>query len=475
MSSRVATQSIGLSALAVAVGVASTTRPSYAAFATGVLCLLSGAFWFRRSWTIFGLVAVSAVAIAVTQASQGHIGSSWKLSGHAVLLLGFVFLWRYAYKMPQVMKQAAHLGIILAGASALLGAVGGLDGPSVGFIATWQDARWIGAVGVGFAIAKSLGPLALRWTFLWLLMLNASNLVVSVYQLREPDLPHRFGLAIPPGMFGHPTQTSVVGVALLLFVLTEHTLLDRRAQIAAMAIAVIELVLCARFKALIGIGAGIVFVYAMKLGVRASALAAAAAIVPMVITFGLIRLTPPSAQYDTSATSGIATVYGHATSRITLFTAAEALAKKRFPVGSGLGTFGSYLDEERELHTYASVGLGGAYGFRRGEVFVSDNYVAHILAERGLAGLIAWLLSLAAFVYCAIVAAPRCGLFPATTLVAAIAMSPVVPVFRDGTQILILFVPAAMCLWSTVGRVPRPKRLAASINTHPRLLDPSRV
>jgi O-antigen ligase len=450
--SRTGMQTVVFAALAVVVGGASVVRPAYSVIFAACVCLLAVGSWLRHVWAIFGLVLLSAVAIIVTQASQGNLAPNWKLLGHAVLLPGALFLWRYAHRLPGPMRHAAKVGVALMGASALAGVIGGFGGLSVGLVAIWQDARWIGAIGLGFAIARSLGPLAFRWTFLWLLALNAVNLLVSLYQFREAGLPRRFGIPISPGMFGHSTQTAVVGVALLLFVLTERRLLNGRTQVAAVAIVAVEFVICARFKALIGIGAGVVLICMIRVGLRASTLALAAAMIPIVVTFGLIRLTPSTSTYDSTSTSGLATVYGHAAPRVTLFVAAERLATTNFPVGSGLATFGSYLDEQRELSTYAQIGLEGAYGFRRGEVFVSDNYVAHILAERGIVGLITWLLSLAAFVYCALLAAPRSGLFPVVTIVATIAMSPVDPTFRDGTQILLLFVPAGICLWSAIER-----------------------
>jgi hypothetical protein len=198
-------------------------------------------------------------------------------------------------------------------------------------------------------------------------------------------------------------------------------------------------------KGLIGVGAGIVLLGAVRLGARPLLVALAGAAAPIAVTFALVALTPSASSYNASATTGLSPVYGHAAPRLALFRSAQHLASTNFPVGAGLATFGSYLDKPREVATFGE--LSGS-GLRPPAAFVSDNYVAHILAERGYAGLLAWLLSISAFLWCALVAPRRFGLFPAVVLAASIAMSPVLPVFRDGTEVILLFVPVGMYLWA---------------------------
>jgi hypothetical protein len=457
MTARTVATRAGLLACATAVlGIACVRAPGYAVVITACSCALALGACVRQGWTILALVLLSAAAIIVTQASQGNLPSAWKLVGHVVLVPGLLLLWYHSRELPSGLRKGAYVGLGLMALGAVAGLLGGSGGLSDALGAIWQDARWIGAIGVGFAIARSVGPATRRWLFVWLLALNAINLLVSIYQLRGPYTETRFGIPEVQGMFGHPTQTSVAGVVLLLFVITERRVLSSRERVAAGVVAILDLVLSLRLKGLIGVGAGLALLVAVRVGVRPRPLALACATLPIAVTFALVALTPAVGSYNAGATTGLATVYGHATPRIALFQGAQHLAIANFPLGAGLATFGSYLDEGREFATYGQLGLESSYGFRRGETFVSDNYVAHILAERGYAGLVAWLLSIAVFLWCALSVPRRFGLFPAVVIAASIAMSPVLPVFRDGTELILLFVPAGMYLWGTTER-PRTK------------------
>jgi hypothetical protein len=394
---------------------------------------------------------LTVVAILVTQAVLDNIPSNWKLAGHAVLIPGLLFLWYYSRELPSRLRTGALVGLGLLAASAVAGLLGGPGRLYDAVGAIWQDARWIGAIGIGYAIARSVGPSTRRYLFGWLLALNAINLVVSLYQLPN-STETLFGIPGVPGMFGHPTQSAVAGVVLLLFVITEWRFLGSRERLVAVTVAVLDLVFSIRMKSLIGVGAGLLLLGALRTGAKPRAIALAGAIVPVAITFALVALTPSASSYKTSATTGLAPVYSHAAPRITLFRAAQRLAKANFPVGAGLATFGSYLDEPRELATFEKLGLAHTNGLGPAGAFVSDNYVAHTLAERGYAGLLFWLLSVAVFLWCALVAPRRFGLLPAVIIAASMALSPVLPVFRDGTDVILLFVPVGMYLWSASER-----------------------
>jgi hypothetical protein len=447
MTAGAAARRAGLLAGASAVlGIACVRAPSYAVVATACLCVLAFGACVRQGWPILALVLLAAVAILVTQASQGNIPSAWKLAGHVVLIPGLLFLWYHSRELPLLLRKGAYVGLGLMALSAVAGLLGGPGGLWDAVGAIWQEARWIGAIGVGYAIARSVGRSAPRWLFVWLLALNVANLLVSIYQIRGSYKATRFGIPEVQGMFGHPTQTSVAGVVLLLVVITQRRSLNSRERIAAIVVAVLDLVISLRLKSLIGVGAGLALLGAVRVGVRPRPLALASATLPIAVTFALVAFTPSARDYNAGATTGLGTIYGHATTRITLFQGAQRLAAANFPVGAGLATFGSYLDERREFATYGQAGLSGSYGFRGGATFASDNYVAHILAERGYAGLLTWLLSIAAFLWCALVAPLRFGGLPAVIIAAAIAMAPLLPVFRDGTELILLFVPVGMYL-----------------------------
>lgn len=448
MTVRLATARLSLLTCGVAaVGILCVLAPALAVGVTVIVCLLVFGARLRDGWAILALGFLSVAAILVTEASQGDIASSWKLAGHVVLLPGIVFLLFRARELPFSLRRGAYLAVGLTATCAVIGLLGGLGSTSDAVGAIWQDARWIAAFGVGFAIADRLGRRTHRWVFTWLFALNAVNVLVSVYELRGPHAEQRFGIPSVAGVFGHPTQSTVAATVLLLFVLAERSTLSRREWFAAVAVAAIDIMLSARLKGLIGLGAGALVLGAVRAGVRPRPLALLCVVLPVAVMFALVQLTPPPQSYNANATTGLANIYGHSTPRVTLFESAERLANRSFPLGAGLATFGSYLDEPREHVTFTELGVVNKYGFRRNESYVSDNNLAHILGERGYLGLAAWLLSIAAVLWCALAAPCRFGMFPALAIAAAVAMSPVLPVFRDGTELILVFVPVGMVFW----------------------------
>jgi hypothetical protein len=443
----VATRAGLLACVCAMLGLLSVREPAYAIAFTSCVCVVAIGASLRHGWAILALASLAAVAVLVSQASQGNIASAWKLGGHVALIPGVLLLWYYSREIPPRIRKGAAVGLAFVALSAIAGLLGGPGPLSDAIGAIWQEGRWIGAVGVGYAIARSVGPATRRWTFAWLFAIDAVNLLVSVFQLRGSQTETRFGIPEVPGVFGHPTPSSVAGLALLLFVIIERDRLTGRERIVAGVVAALDLILSVRLKTVVGLGAGLALLVAMRVGVRPRPLALASAILPVAVTFALVAFTPTAGNYHVGSTTGLANVYEHATTRITLFQSAERLAADNLPVGAGLATFGSYLDSRREFATFSRLGLVGSYGFQHHLTLVSDNYDAHILAERGYAGLVAWLLSVAAFLWCALVAPAPFRSFPVVIIAAAVAMSPFLPVFRGGGEIIVLFVPVGMYLW----------------------------
>jgi len=210
--------------------------------------------------------------------------------------------------------------------------------------------------------------------------------------------------------------------------------------------------LSSRFKPALALIGVVAFVYMHQVGVRPLVLAAIAATVPVAIGFALSWAAPPvRTELPNEAT---ASIVAHAVPRVQFLAGAERLADKHFPLGEGAGTYGSDQSKDRELAAFNNAGLLGVYGFRsEGPQFSADNFLAHVLGERGYAGLAAWLLSLVALIYLATACAS--SRFPANMIVAAVALTPVVPVFRDGTSILLFFVPASICLFCAMSAPSR--------------------
>src|SRR5439155_17367348 len=82
------------------LGIAAVRTAGYAVPLTACFCVLAFGACVRHGWTILALVLLGAVAILVTQASQGNIPSAWKLAGHIALIPGLFLLWYYSRDLP---------------------------------------------------------------------------------------------------------------------------------------------------------------------------------------------------------------------------------------------------------------------------------------------------------------------------------------------------------------------------------------
>lgn len=443
-------------AVAVALGALTTVAPLVAGAVTAAVILVAFASTVRQGVQMLALGGVAIIAVSYTQATQDAVPSSAKSLSDAVLLIGVLLLVRLRGRLTPRQLRAASVVLLLMAVSAGAGVLGG-GSLRLSLLGNWQDARWLGAVGIALAIADALKPSQRRrWAFRWLLLINALNVLVSLYQTQAHQYTGtRLGIPEVTGLFGHPTAGALAATLLLIFVLTERHAkppsMTRREMHVAVAIGLLGLVLSTRFKPALAVAAVAAFLYLRQVGVRPLALALLAAATPIAITFVLTWATAPARAL--SRGEATASIIAHAVPRAQFLNGAEQLASKEFPLGEGSGTYGSDLSAGRELVAFNDAGLSGQYGFRTGgPQFNSDNFVAHVLGERGYAGLAAWLLSLVALTYFALVSTP--SLFPASVAIAAASLTPVVPVFRDGTSILLFFIPATLCLCGLIKTGP---------------------
>lgn len=400
------------------------------------------------------LAGLAVVAVAYVQATQGAIPSAAKYASDAVLLVGVLLLVRLRGRLT---PRQVRVAMMLLASMAISAAVGALGGRSLRLaaIGNWQDARWLGAVGIGVLVADLVEPSRRRRTaFLWLLFINALNTVVSLYEIYARDYAAtRLGFPEVTGLFGQTTANSLAATVLLLFVFIEWSeprhAVGRRELTLALAVGLLDLLLSTRFKpglALVAVG---IFVVLRRIGLRPLALAALGATIPVAISLALGWLATTGHAQSGSETT--ANILAHAAPRVQFMDGAERLASSHFPLGQGSGAYGSDLSPSIEQEAFDDAGLAGQYGFRTtGPQFTSDNFVAHVLGERGYAGLAAWLVCLAALIYFALISAPSS--FAPSVAIAAAALAPVVPVFRDSAAALLLCVPAILCLWNSQER-----------------------
>jgi hypothetical protein len=434
--------------VAVVGGVLTCRAPTLAAMIAGVVAVTACVVTVRYGTVIVSLGALAVVAIVAEQATQGRLPASLKRLDDLILVVGVICLPVAAGRLKATHLRVALLGLGLMAVSTMFGALGRPATIGVAAGATWQDARWLGAIAFGLLIGELLpSTRRLRAAFQFLLWLNVANIAFSAYQVgHSGTLPGRFGVPVAPGVFGHPSDGAIAATMLLVLLLADRwsspRRLSRRAMAQGLAIAIVGLAISTRFKPLVALVAVVALLYLHRCGVRPLIVAVLAGAVPVLVLLGLAWARDvPSERAPTSA---LGNVLSHSTPRLELIDGAARLADRRLPVGEGLGTFGSALDQRRELQSLADARLVGDYGFRPGEpLFTSDNFVAHILGERGYAGLLTWLASLIAFTYLAFLLAPS-SLFPAAAMISSAAFAPLDPTFRGTGPIFLIFLPAAL-------------------------------
>jgi hypothetical protein len=437
--------------MAITLGVLTSGAPLVAGAIATAVVLIAFLSTVRQAVPMLALAGLAAVAVSYTQATQGGVTTTAKYLADTVLLVGVLLLVRLRGRLTPRLSRTAGLVLLFMLASAIAGVLGG-GSLRLAVLGNWQDARWLGAIGIGVAIADALEPSQRRrWAFRWLLVLNGLGAFVSLYQILAHDYTTtRLGFPEVSGLFGQTTANALAATILLIFVLTDgrsrSSSMSKREMALAIGVGFLDLLLSTRFKPGLALVAVAMFVYLRRIGLRPLALASIGAAIPVMVTLGLAWVTAPG--HAQSGSETIANIIGHATPRVQFMNGAEQLASKHFPLGGGSGTYGSALSQSRESEAFADAGLAGQYGFRaQGPQFSSDNFVAHVLGERGYAGLIAWLISLAALIYFALVSTPSS--FVPGVAIAAASLTSVVPVFRDGAAILLLFIPATLYLWGS--------------------------
>ena len=443
------------SALPAAVGLAAAVgwllvAPGFAvamviALAPGVLAL-----WLqpRGREIAVGLALGAVPVISGVAAATASSGAAVRRIDDVVLLLGLIALATQWRLFPERFRRPALAAGAVLVASEIAGLSAGWDSPLVTLGAAWQDLRWLGAIGVGLALGNRLTSADCRRASLALLTAwSGLNLAVSLVQIVGRTLDEqRFGLPVVSGAFGHPTFGAMAGTCLFLYVAADRLSPRRRlgdpAAFALAMLALANLVISVRFKALLSIGAALVFLLLQGRHRRKPLVAAAFAVVPLFVV-PLIGLTQ---QLSAGAAPGqqtfLADTASHAAPRLSLMAGAKRLASENFPFGSGLGTFGSNLDPKLENVTFNEAGIGDLYGLSAHDsAFRSDSQVAHTLAERGYLGVALWMLGLS-LVLVAAVRLPGASLYPGTALVAAISAAAVSPSLISGPAIYIFLLPA---------------------------------
>jgi hypothetical protein len=417
------------------------------AVAPGVIAL-----WLhpRGREAAFGIALAAVPVISGVAAATTSAGAPLRRVDDVVLVLGLLALASQWRLFPVACRRPALAAFAALAASEIAGLAGGWTSPLVTLGAAWQDIRWLGAIGLGLALGYRMTRADCRKASLALLAAWSSlNLTVAIVQIASRSLEeHRLGLPVVPGAFGHPTFGAIAGTCLLLYVAADRLSPRRRITDAGAIVlgllALSNIVISVRFKALLSIAIAMIFLLLQGRHRRKPLVAAAFAAVPLLV----VPLIGLSQQLSAGSAAGqqsfLADTASHAAPRLSLMNGAKRLAAEHFPLGSGLGSFGSNLDPQLEDVTFNEAGIGDLYGFSQQEsAFRSDSQVAHTLAERGYLGIALWVLGLS-LVLVAAVRLPGASLYPATALVAAISAVAVSPSLISGPAIYIYLLPAGL-------------------------------
>ncbi len=443
-----------LAALAIAIGAGVAVAPLPTVIGAVVLSLLvvltlAGAR--QRLVLSVGLLAIIPIVSGLASYGQLH-PHNLKLLSDAVLLTGFVPLVQVVSGMRTEVKDLAVLIVVLMVVGELVGAVFSQGGLALAVPAVWQDLRWPGAIGWGLYLGSHLtATQRVKWAYRLLVGWNICQAVVAVGQIALGEgTETRFSLPVVSGAFGHPTLGSIVGTILLCLVLSDALsltgFLSRRQLICGGVLALFVVVISTRLKPLLAVGGLLVFIFSVRL-VRGRWLSAAVAVAIPVIFFFKLPFTSGLTATNAESSSGlVGSVAGHAGPRTSLLGGAEKLADDRFPFGWGLGTFGSNIDQRAEGSAFGAAGLDTTFGFSDAQpAFRYDSLMAHVLGERGWAGLALWVATFVAALVLMVMIAPE-YLFPAGAMAAALTLTPISPSLQDPTIALLTFLPVGLCI-----------------------------
>lgn len=443
---------LAAAAIAIGAGVALAPLPTLiGAAALGLLAVLALVGAPQRLVLSIGVLAVVPIVSGLAAYGQLH-PHELKLLSDAVLLTGLVPLVQAVSRMRREVRDLALLVLVLLVVGELAGAVHSHGGLALAGPAVWQDLRWPGAIGWGLYLGSRLtATQRVRWAYRLLVGWNVCQAVVALGQIALGEgAGTRFSLPVVSGAFGHPTLGSIVGTILLCLVLSDALSptrrLSRRQLICGAALALLVVVISTRLKPLLAVGGLFVFISSVRL-VRGRWLSASVAVaIPVIFFLGLPFASGLTATNAESGDGLVGSVAGHAGPRTSLLGGAEKLANDRFPFGWGLGTFGSNIDQSAEDSAFGDAGLDTTFGFSDAQPeFRYDSLMAHVLGERGWAGLALWVAAFVAILVLMVMISPE-YLFPAGAMAAALTLTPISPSLQDPTIALLIFLPVGLCI-----------------------------
>lgn len=193
------------------------------------------------------------------------------------------------------------------------------------------------------------------------------------------DQGMRFGLHTVSIGFSHPTELAFFAIISMTTILLYYNYTNKTKGELSVIIASSLLVLfTGRSKAIAFICVYIILFYFMKL-IKKFKLKYFILLIPIMVYIALPRI--------------ISEIFNGA--RGYLYTAGYKIAKDYFPLGTGFGTFGSYMSREFYSPLYYEYGLSSVWGLSPSmPSYIADTYWAMIMGETGFIGVVLLILVL---------------------------------------------------------------------------------
>jgi hypothetical protein len=338
-----------------------------------------------------------------------------------------------------------------------------------------------------FYVARLLpiSDLQVRWAMRIVLGVGIVVLVLGAIELAAPDLftnaglrpsDERAGLPAVKSLFFHPQLFAWFSGFIALFLIAHHGLLRQRWMLGLAILFSIATILSARRRAMLSVVGGFLAGIVVDLLGSRRAIAqrfmrwAPAALSLLIVSIGflpaligLYQLTVDrymvgggvSGSFDIgpivvdigSSSDGAMDAQG-APARVALYQASVLVARDHFPLGAGLGRFGSWMSRTNYSDVYYEYGLDEVYGLSPDfPTFVTDTFWPQVLGEMGLVGLIGYAIFLTAVgaslakLYQRVRASPAvaavvlgAGMILAQTLVESLAS----PIFNSPPQVYLI-------------------------------------
>jgi hypothetical protein len=248
-----------------------------------------------------------------------------------------------------------------------------------------------------------------------LLIVGLLLVAVGLVEFVAPDLGTALG--VPPyreqrgavdvvtSWFTQPSLYGWIAVFLSLFLFADFAVRRARWSLALAILLGGASVLSGRRIPLLGWIAGLIFGALHQSGWRGGSRRAwlliaggvlGVVLVSMPLLGGFYRSTVEDYFHDVAAVGEIfseepdAEVVRPIHPRIALYAGSMAVARDEFPLGAGIGRYGSHLSREEYSPMYARYGLDRVYGLReRRPIAITDTFWPMVLGETGAAGLLA--------------------------------------------------------------------------------------